>query len=159
MFFNSVGIVNAATTPITPRVINTSAKVNANFLFGVIPLKSSLQAGFKLPPPRNPLYYCVFAFSHFLSFVMLNSLTFVFFVQDYYVTPFQSTHYLLIIFPRNDMFFPLYHFFHCFSILNLLSQIISKIFSAFCVVIFSTSSAVIPRSFAISSATYLTYIG
>ena len=49
MFFNSVGIVNAATTPITPRVIRTSAKVNANFLFGVIPLKSSLQAG--LPPP------------------------------------------------------------------------------------------------------------
>jgi len=53
MFFNNVGIVNAATTPITPRVINTSAKVKASFLFGVIPLKASLQAGFKLPPPRN----------------------------------------------------------------------------------------------------------
>ena len=78
MFFNSVGIVNAATTPITPRVINTSAKVNANFLFRVTPLKSSLQAGFKLPPPRNSLYDCVLTFSYFLSFVMLNSLTFVF---------------------------------------------------------------------------------
>ena len=32
MFFNNVGIVNAATTPITPRVINTSAKVNAILL-------------------------------------------------------------------------------------------------------------------------------
>ena len=53
MFFNNVGIVNAATTPITPRVINTSAKVNANFLFGVIPLKTSLQAVFKLPPPET----------------------------------------------------------------------------------------------------------
>ncbi|MEE0496773.1 MAG: hypothetical protein UDK34_09695, partial [Cyanobacteriota bacterium] len=62
MFFNNVGIVNAATTPITPRVINTSAKVNANFLFGVIPLKSSLQAGFILPPPRKSLYDCVSGF-------------------------------------------------------------------------------------------------
>ena len=49
MFFNNVGIVNAATTPITPRVINTSAKVKANFLLGAIPLKSSLQAGFTPP--------------------------------------------------------------------------------------------------------------
>jgi hypothetical protein len=79
MFFNNVGIVNAATTPITPRVINTSAKVNASFLFGVIPLKASLQAGFKLPP-RNSLYDCVLTFSYFLSFVILNSYLYIHYI-------------------------------------------------------------------------------
>ena len=69
MFFNSVGIVNAATTPITPRVINTSAKVKANFLFEVIPLKTSLQAGFKLPPPETR---SMTAFWHvYTSFLLL----------------------------------------------------------------------------------------
>ena len=84
-----------------PSVINTSAKVNANFLFGVTPLKSSLQAGFTPPPETRSMTAFWHVYTSFL-FVRLNSLTFVFFVQDYYVTPFQSTHYLLIIFPRND---------------------------------------------------------
>ena len=72
MFFNSVGIVNAATTPITPRVINTSAKVKASFLFGVIPLKSSLQAGFILPPPETR---SMTAFWHFHTSFLLLCLT------------------------------------------------------------------------------------
>ena len=76
MFFNNVGIVNAATTPITPRVINTSARVNATLL--PICRKPLLREAFSGAPPRKPHYDCVLTCLYFLSFVMFNSLTFVF---------------------------------------------------------------------------------